>query len=72
MWLPCVPNRDKADRCHHAEYVPNETGKKFNPHATIGLAIEAYLKKMLDEPFDVFTFSPAGVSVYQLGNNGTA
>jgi hypothetical protein len=27
---------------------------------------------MLAEPFDVFTFSPAGASVYQLGNFGTA
>jgi hypothetical protein len=27
---------------------------------------------MLAEPFDVFTFSPASASVYQLGNFGTA
>ena len=27
---------------------------------------------MLAEPFDAFTFSPAGASVYQLGNFGTA
>jgi len=31
-----------------------------------------YLDKMLAEPFDEFTFSPAGASVYQLGNYGTA
>ena len=55
-----------------ANYVPNETGKKFNPHVTIGLAAEDYLKKMLDEKFEVFTFSPVGVSIYHLGNNGTA
>ena len=30
------------------------------------------LNKMLDEPFKIFTFSPAAVSVYQLGNYGTA
>jgi 2'-5' RNA ligase len=53
-------------------YVPNETGKKFNPHVTIGLATEDYLKKMLEEKFEAFTFSPAGVSVYHLGNFGTA
>jgi hypothetical protein len=29
-------------------------------------------KEMLAEPFDVFTFSPAGASVYQLGDFGTA
>ena len=53
-------------------FVPNETGKKFNPHVTIGLATQDYLKKMLDEKFEPFTFSPAGVSVYHLGNFGTA
>lgn len=54
------------------KFVPNETGKKFNPHVTIGLASEEYLKKMLDEKFEAFTFSPAGASVYHLGNFGTA
>jgi hypothetical protein len=53
-------------------YVPNETGKKFNPHVTIGIATQDYLKKMLDEKFETFTFSPAGASVYHLGNFGTA
>jgi hypothetical protein len=53
-------------------FVPNETGKKFNPHVTIGLATEGYLKKMLDEKFETFTFSPMGASVYHLGNFGTA
>jgi hypothetical protein len=27
---------------------------------------------MLDEKFETFTFSPAGASVYHLGNMGTA
>ncbi|SPB14434.1 hypothetical protein NOV72_01676 [Caballeronia novacaledonica] len=53
-------------------FVPDASGEKFNPHVTIGLASQAYLKQMLDEKFDAFTFSPAGVSVYQLGNLGTA
>jgi hypothetical protein len=55
-----------------AGYVPNETGGKFNPHVSIGIASQDYLKKMLDEKFDAFTFSPAGVAVYHLGNLGTA
>src|SRR5262245_13437979 len=55
-----------------AAFVPQETGKKFNPHVTIGIAPQDYLKGMLAEPFDVFTFSPASASVYQLGNFGTA
>jgi hypothetical protein len=55
-----------------AHFVPNETGKKFNPHVTTGLAPQDYLKKMLEEKFEAFTFSPVGVSVYHLGNFGTA
>jgi 2'-5' RNA ligase len=58
------------------DYVTNFTtvaaGKKFNPHVTTGVATEAYLKDMLAEPFEAFTFSPASVSVYQLGTYGTA
>jgi hypothetical protein len=53
-------------------YVPNETDKKFNPHVTIGIATQDYLKKMLDEKFEAFTFSPTGAAVYHLGNFGTA
>jgi hypothetical protein len=54
------------------KFVPDETGKKFNPHVTIGIAEETFLKKMLDEKFENFTFSPVGVSVCHLGNYGTA
>ena len=55
-----------------AGYVPNGTGAKFNPHVSIGVASQDYLKKMLDEKFEAFAFSPGGVSVYHLGNLGTA
>jgi len=53
-------------------FVSNASGKKFNPHVTIGIASEDYLKKMLDEKFEPFTFSAVGASVYHLGNFGTA
>ena len=55
-----------------AAFVPHETGDKFNPHVTIGIANQDYLKQMLAEPFESFTFSPASASVYHLGNYGTA
>jgi 2'-5' RNA ligase superfamily len=55
-----------------AHFVKDAAGKRFNPHVTIGVATIPYLKKMLAEPFDAFTFSPAGASVYQLGTFGTA
>jgi hypothetical protein len=53
-------------------FVPKETGNRFNPHVTIGIATRDYLKNMLDEKFESFTFSPVGASVYHLGNFGTA
>jgi hypothetical protein len=55
-----------------AGFVPIHSGENFSPHVTIGLAPEDYLKAMLAESFDDFTCSPAGVSVYQLGNYGVA
>ena len=37
-----------------------------------GVAPPEDVKKMVDEKFEAFTFSPAGASVYHLGNFGTA
>jgi hypothetical protein len=55
-----------------ANFMAIASGEKFNPHITIGVGTEAYVKEMLAEPFEAFTFSPAGASVYQLGSFGTA
>ena len=55
-----------------AAFVPKASGKNFNPHVTVGIASQDYLKQMLAEPFAGFTFSPAGASIYHLGNFGTA
>jgi len=53
-------------------FVPIASGKKFNPHVTIGVGTETFLNEMLAQPFEAFTFSPVGASVYQLGTFGTA
>ena len=55
-----------------ADFVRVAAGKRFNPHVTIGVGTETYLNAMLKEPFELFTFSPVGASVYQLGSFGTA
>ncbi len=62
----------KALISYVANFVRIGSGKRFNPHVTIGVATIPYLEKMLAEPFETFTFSPAGASVYQLGAFGTA
>jgi hypothetical protein len=53
-------------------FVPKSSGNNFSPHVTTGVASREYLDKMLTEPFEPFTFSPAGAAVYQLGQFGTA
>jgi phosphoserine phosphatase len=53
-------------------FVQKASGEHFNPHVTTGVAPREYLDKMLAEPFESFTFSPAGAAVYQLGPFGTA
>lgn len=55
-----------------AGFVPRSTGDHFKPHVTIGIGPLDYLDRMLAEPFEPFTFSPAGAAIYQLGNFGTA
>lgn len=55
-----------------ANFVHASAGVKFNPHVTIGVAPRGTLDAMLAQPFEPFTFSPAGASVYQLGTFGTA
>jgi hypothetical protein len=47
-------------------------GEHFNRHVSTGNAPTTYLDKMVAEPFEPFTFSPAGAAVYQLGPFGTA
>jgi acid phosphatase (class A) len=47
-------------------------GDHFNPHVSTGNAPTSYLDQMVAEPFESFTFSPAGAAVYQLGPFGTA
>ncbi len=47
-------------------------GRKYSPHVTTGVALKADLDKMLAQPFEAFSFAPAGAAVYQLGQFGTA
>ena len=69
---PDDPDINQPTIDYIAAFVPHATGAHFNPHVTIGIDTADRLNTMLAEPFDAFTFSPAGASVYQLGNYGTA
>ena len=66
------PAIDAALIQYVSTFVPKMSGENFNPHVSTGVAPTEYLDKMLAEPFENFTFSPAGAAVYQLGPFGTA
>jgi hypothetical protein len=53
-------------------FVPEHSGVKYNPHVTIGLAREDFLKVLLAKPYNSFRFKSVSVSIYQLGDFGTA
>lgn len=66
------PAMDAALIDYVSTFVLKMSGENFNPHVSTGVAPKEYLDKMLAEPFENFTFSPAGAAVYQLGPFGTA
>jgi hypothetical protein len=66
------PAIDAAIIDYVSTFVPKMSGENFNPHVSTGTAPKDYLDQMLKEPFEPFTFSPAGAAVYQLGPFGTA
>jgi len=66
------PATDAAIIQYVSTFVPKMSGEHFNPHVSTGVASKDYLDKMLAEPFESFTFSPAGAAIYQLGPYGTA
>ena len=67
-----VPEVLPALIAYVSEFVPKSSGEHFHPHVSTGIAPKEYLDKMLAEPFETFTFSPAGAAVYHLGHFGTA
>jgi len=53
-------------------FVPKSSGANYTPHVTLGVAHEDFVKQLVAEPPEGFTFGIAGVAMYQLGNFGTA
>ena len=66
------PDINASTMTYVTEFVPKSTGKNYIAHVTCGVASVAFVKTLEAQPFTPFTFSPAAVSVYQLGNFGTA
>jgi hypothetical protein len=53
-------------------FIQDHAGAKYNPHLTIGLAHEDFLQELIAKPYHPFTFTCSAVSIYQLGDFGTA
>ena len=53
-------------------YDPQQIGDAYTAHVTVGFATLDDLARIEAEPFDEFDVRPASISVYHLGNNGTA
>ena len=54
------------------DFVPKHSGKGYIPHVTVGLGNRAFVEQMVAERFDAFRFKATSVSIYQLGDFGTA
>lgn len=55
-----------------AAFVPDHSGPNYNPHVTVGVGREEFVRALLAEPFVTFTFGVEGAAIYQLGDLGTA
>jgi hypothetical protein len=53
-------------------FIRDHAGDHYNPHVTIGLAHEDFLKALIAAPYHPFLFTCTAVSIYQLGDFGTA
>lgn len=69
---PEEPDINQPTIDYVTKYVPDSSGAKLAPHVTVGVVPPDYMKKLIAGPFDAFTFSPSALSVYQVGNFGTA
>ena len=53
------------------KFTTNSAGKNYNPHVTVGVAREDFVKQLKAEPFEKFPFKASKVAIYQLGSFGT-
>lgn len=69
---PTDPDINRPTIDYVAAFRAEQVGQRYNPHVTIGVGPQELLDEMVAAPFEGFVFSPSGISIYQLGNLGTA
>ena len=55
-----------------AAFIPSGTGARFRPHLDVGVGSAAAARAIAAEPFEPFTFRPAGAAIYHLGRDRSA
>ncbi len=63
---------DKQSIDYVKVFVGKYSGNNFKPHLTVGLGGQSFAKELANQPFSSFRFRANSVSIYQLGNFGTA
>jgi hypothetical protein len=66
------PTINDATLTYVENYVPEHSGAHYLAHVTIGIAKLDDLQRIEADDFQPLSFAASAVSVYQLGNNGTA
>jgi hypothetical protein len=66
------PQIDQKTLDYVNSFVPKQSGTKFKPHLTVGVAPKEVVQKLMQQPIEPESFRSTRVSVYQLGNFGTA
>ncbi|MFD7308376.1 hypothetical protein [Promicromonospora sp. NPDC059942] len=66
------PEINQATIDYVERYVPEHSGASYVGHVTVGLVPLDEMGAVEVEPFEELTFHPVGLSIYRLGNNGTA
>jgi 2'-5' RNA ligase len=53
-------------------FVGSSSGINYHPHVTCGIGNRDFVDALKAEPFEPIDFEPIGVSIYQIGEYGTA
>lgn len=70
--LPGEPPANPATVAYVEGFVPEHSGSQYEPHMSLGLAREQFVKRLRDDPALQFEFRPAALAVCRLGDHGTA
>ncbi len=66
------PDSNDATISYIENYAPDHSGEHYLAHVAVGVANVSDLETFEAEQLPPLTFAGGGISIYQLGNNGTA